>query len=169
MGRVNKRTKSAFADLTGNEREVSAYDIFLNLNNPTEPSSTLLGLISNYRVYIESNRLVIERIGLVEELIMQLRTYENMDDIKISNIRNYIYARAPFYRKDIKTKDVRVIVDSTDIWNVPLDELNSNEEFMNKAKEALREKMKAVIDKNLERLQELNEKISSEMKVGVDD
>jgi hypothetical protein len=163
MGRVNKRTNSAFADLTGNEREVSAYDIFLNLNNPKEPSDKLLGLISNYREYIESNRLLIQRIGLVEELIMQLRTYENMDDIKISNIRNYIYARAPFYRKDIKTKDVRVIVDSTDIWNLSLDELNSNEEFMNKAKQALREKMRVVIDRNFELLQEINQKISAEI------
>jgi hypothetical protein len=143
---------------------VSAYDIFLNLNNPKEPSATLTGLISDYRQYIESNRLVIQRIGLVEELIMQLRTYENMDDIKISNIRNYIYARCPFFRKDIKTKDVRVIVDSTDIWNVPLDELTSNEEFMDKTREALREKMKVIIDNNLVLLKQLNEEISAEMK-----
>lgn len=162
MGRVNKRTKSAFADLTGNEREVSAYDIFLNLNNPKEPSDMLKKLISDYARLIETNRLVFQRIGLVEELIMQLRTYENMDDIKISNIRNYIYARCPFYRKDIKTKDVRVIVDSTDIWNIPVDELASNVEFMEKAKEALREKMREVIDKNLVLLQQLNEKISNE-------
>jgi len=165
MGRVNKRTKCAFADLTGSEREASTYDQFLKFNNSKESSLALKGYLKEYKLFIDSNRLEIERIGIIEELIMQMRVYEIMDNIKISNIRNYIYARCPFYRKDIKTKDVRVIVDSTDIWNLSMDELSTNEEFMNKAKKELREKMNVVILNNMVRLQEIENRIKSEITV----
>jgi hypothetical protein len=161
MGRVNKTIKSAFADLTGSDTRPPAYDAFINSNNPKKPSDRLAAMLNDYKGFVDEHRKQLERISLVEEIIMQLRTYENITDIRLSNVRNYIYGRCPFYRKDIKTKDVRVVIESSDIWDkLSIKELYDNKEFMKRVKASLREKMSEIIEENIDRLQQLNLEIA---------
>ncbi len=54
------------------------------------------------------------KLASLEEIIIQMRIREDLSDIKLTQVREYIYARTPFYRKDKKSKDVRVIVDKVE-------------------------------------------------------
>ena len=69
--------------------------------------------------------------------------------IKLSLVREYLYARYPFYRKGMTTKDIRVIVDKSEFWGENLDILIKNKEFMSKAIEKLQRAMDVEIDNNL--------------------
>jgi hypothetical protein len=67
-------------------------------------------------------------------------------------VREYIYARTPFYRKDKKAKDVRVIVDKVEFQpqvTSGVEILLGNKEFMAKATEKLGQAMDNEIQENL--------------------
>ena len=87
-------------------------------------------------------------------------------DIKLSIVKNYIYARCPFFRRDKSAKDVRIIVDNLEFWTANIKSkknesivkaLLSNEEFMNKARHKLLNQMTYLINENIQLLEKLNE------------
>ena len=79
-----------------------------------------------------------------------MRIREDLSDIKLTQVREYIYARTPFYRKDKKSKDVRVIVDKMEFHpEKDLEILSGNEEFMLKAKMKLAQAMDLEIEENI--------------------
>lgn len=101
-------------------------------------------MISEYAdTYIEIAP-VIERLAKIEEIVLQQRCMKNMK-IKLSILRDYVYARTPFYRRDKSTNDIRVIVSRIDLIypnKIPtLDELYKDENFMADAKTKLSEAM----------------------------
>lgn len=162
MGRVNKKTEGVFVKIFADDDAAPAFENFLKNNNPANPSHNLKKYVKMYRDYVASEGLKLEQISLVEELIMQLRAKEQMTDIKISIVRDYIYARCSFYRKDTTSKDVRVIVDNKEFWNQPIKKLSENEEFMKKAKEKLLKQMNLLIENNISKLAELQAKIEKQ-------
>jgi hypothetical protein len=165
MGRVNKCTKAAFAEIIGTEKTVNEFDLFIKRNNPAKPSAELVELIDEYKTFIDNNRLEIERLGVIEELIMQLRTYENVQGIVLSVVNKYIYARCAFYRKDAKTKDVRTIVGNTEEYGSNVEDLYDKKELMKKAKELLKANMLKVIHNTMERLNDINAKLEARKKL----
>lgn len=83
----------------------------------------------------------VEKMARLEELTLQQRCIGTDDNLKIklSFLREYVYARCPFYRRDKSTKDIRVIVSRVDIIDPTnpspsIDDLEKNEAFMQKAK-----------------------------------
>ena len=79
-----------------------------------------------------------------------MRIREDLSDIKLTQVREYIYARTPFYRKDKKSKDVRVIVDKIEFHpEEDLEILSGNKEFMIKAKMKLAQAMDLEIEENI--------------------
>jgi hypothetical protein len=95
---------------------------------------------------------VFEQLATLEEIIMQMRIRENLEDIKLSQVREYIYARTPFYRKDKKSKDVRVIVNKVEFYpesDGNLEILFSDVVFMEKAKYKLVQAMDSEIAENI--------------------
>jgi hypothetical protein len=94
-----------------------------------------------------------EQLASLEEVIMQMRIREDLSNIKLSLVRDYIYARTPFYRKDKKAKDVRVIVSKLDlqpeVTATGIEILLRNKEFMDKAQTKLYEAMTLEIEENL--------------------
>ena len=62
------------------------------------------------------------------------RAKNNIRDIKISLVREYIYVRMNCYRPNIATKDVRGIVGTTSQYGDNVEALFENAEFMEKAK-----------------------------------
>lgn len=103
-------------------------------------------IISEYSdTYVEIAH-VVERLAKIEEIVLQQRCMkeENMK-IKLSILREYVYARTPFFRRDKSTKDIRVLVSRTDLVygdRIPtLDELYEDKDFMDKAKTKLIEAM----------------------------
>jgi hypothetical protein len=153
MGRVNKLTEGVFTELVGTSTQISKYDEFIN-NIGVNPSKDLKDLKKDYENMIGQNKINFEKIAKLEEVILQIRSRDSImtghkDDIKLSLVREYLYARYPFYRKGMATKDVRIIVDKSEFWGEDLNILMKNKEFMSKATEKLVKAMNSDIEDNL--------------------
>jgi len=151
MGRINKLTEGVFAEMVGTSKQISKHDEFLN--NIDSKSKNLKNLRKDYENMIGSNKNLFIKLAKLEETILQIRAKESMmtgqtDLIKLSLVREYLYARYPFYRKEMTTKDIRVIVDKSEFWGDNTDILIKNKEFMSKAIEKLQKAMDAEIDNN---------------------
>ena len=102
------------------------------------------------RVY-DSIQYKIEHLALIEEGILQRRCLlEKPLKIKLSFMREYVYARCPFYRRDKGTKDIRVLVSRIDLIfptnpNPHLNDLYLNDEFMDMAKAKLIQAMSDIV------------------------
>lgn len=152
MGRVNKLTDGVFADLVGTSKEIDKYDEFLNCID--SKSKSLKNLKKEYEIMTGSNKKLFNKLAKLEEIILQIRAKESMvnggtEELKLSLVRDYLYARYPFYRKGMTTKDIRVIVDKSEFWGDDLDRLTKNNEFMTKAVEKLEKVMSVEIDYNV--------------------
>ena len=151
MGRINKTIDGVFVDIVGSSSELSGYDQFLNQGTKT-PSRELKKLTDDYKSLITKHRQVFEQLASLEEIIMQLRIRENLGDIKLSQVREYVYARTPFYRKDKVSKDVRVIVEKIEFYPEGMEDINNlfgNQEFMDTAKYKLAKSIDAEISENV--------------------
>jgi hypothetical protein len=151
MGRINKTIDGVFVDIVGDNSKLSGYDQFLNQGG-NKPSRELNELTNDYKSLITKHREVFEQLASLEEIIMQLRIRENLGDIKLSQVREYVYARTPFYRKDKVTKDVRVIVDKMEFYPEGGSDINillGNEDFVERAKYRLAQAMDNEIEENI--------------------
>lgn len=150
MGRVNKSIEGVFTDLIGGPNEISSYEVFLR-DQPTDTKSNdLKGYIENYKTIVTRNKNQFYKLAMLEEIIMQMRIKENLDGIKLTRVREYIYARCPFYRREKTAKEIRVIVDNAEFWKEDVDQLMYNKEFMNKARTKLSVAMEKEIQQNIE-------------------
>ncbi len=137
--------------MVGTSKEISKYDEFVNNIDPK--SKSLKNLRRDYENMTGSNKNLFNKLAKLEETILQIRAKESMmtgqtDLIKLSLVREYLYARYPFYRKGMTTKDIRVIVDKSEFWGEDLNILVKNKEFMSKAIDKLSKAMDVEIDKN---------------------
>lgn len=150
MGRVNKLTDGVFTGIVGNASEVSTYDRFINLQGDLTNSGESDALLKNYQTLVTENKTVFEQLASLEEMIMQLRSRDNIgEDFKLSIVREYIYARTPFFRRDKGTKDIRVIVGLTEFYGDNMFNLMGNEEFVDKAITKLTDAMNQEIGANI--------------------
>ena len=153
MGRVNKLTEGVFTELVGTSTQISKYDEFIN-NIGNKPSKDLKTLKTSYTGMITNLKNTFSKLALLEETILQIRSRDEImtgsaDGIKLSLVREYLYARYPFYRKGMTTKDIRVIVDKSEFWGEDTNILIKNKEFMTKAKDKLVVAMNEIINENL--------------------
>jgi hypothetical protein len=151
MGRVNKLTDGVFVDIVGTAKEINLYTEFLN--NIDSKSKNLKSLRKEYDALTGQNKNLFEKLAKLEEVIMQIRAKESImtgpSEVKLSLVREYLYARYPFYRKGMLTKDIRVIVDKSEFWGDNLNVLLKNKEFMSKATDKLSKAMDEEINSNL--------------------
>jgi hypothetical protein len=155
MARINKYTEGVFTDIVGDQNSIPSYDRFLNVQNDLNPPTGELKKISErYRKQIIKQKVGFEKLAKMEELIMQLRTRDNLKsgDIKLNILREYVYARIPFYRTDKDTKDVRVLIDSYEMFGNDIDSLYGSKELMLLSMEKLKLAMDKVINENLNNL-----------------
>lgn len=150
MGRVNKSIEGVFTDLVGGPNEISSYEVFLREQPRDTKSNDLKSYIDNYKKIVDKNRSQFHKLAMLEEIIMQMRIRENMEGIKLTRVREYIYARCPFYRREKTAKEIRVIVDNAEFWKDPVDQLMYNKEFMTKAKTKLISAMDKEIHQNIQ-------------------
>lgn len=152
MGRINKTIDGVFIDIVGSPTEISTYDQFIQHGDGLKSSKELDRATHLYTESIVSMKQSFERLAALEEIIMQMRIRENLEDIKLCLVREYIYARVPFYRKGTKSKDIRVIVDNLEFHpeaTTNLDILFGNEDFMEKAKNKLIQAIDVEIAENV--------------------
>jgi hypothetical protein len=155
MPRENKLTEGVFTGIVGTRERISSYDLFLE--TMTKKNSPELAKWSKkYRDHINKNKVRFQNLAKLEEVIMQLRSKETLlENIKLSLVREYIYARALFYREGKGTKDIRVIVDKTDIYGDDLNGLLKNKEFMSKAVNKLQVAMDKEIAENVRTIENI--------------
>jgi hypothetical protein len=165
MGRVNKKNEGVFVDLMGTDEKYSAFDVFINSNNPETMSTELETYVRDYKTIVEKHRKEFNKLSVLEEIIMQLRSRENLD-IKLSiagggsnGTNMYVYARTHFYRKEKVAKDIRVVVDPLEFWQDKIkdsvEDLRKNKEFMNRATEKL---VRAMDEEIIMRVNKINKK-----------
>lgn len=155
MGRFNKTIDGVFVDIVGTPTEMSKYEKFINYDNSRRGNPELRDMVKRYRAEIKKGQTLFERLARLEEIIMQLRSAENLDNIKLSVVKDYVYARIPFYRIGKVSKDIRVIVDKLEFWNKSEAELLQDAKFMALAEKRLIEAMDKEIDKNIEKLRRI--------------
>jgi hypothetical protein len=110
MGKIKKNTEGVFTTIIGSSVEVPAYEQFIQMGEELDTSKELKRLGDSYRKLINENKDTFRKLALLEELIMQMRAKENISEIKLSLVREYVYARCTFFRKDRDVKDIRVIL-----------------------------------------------------------
>lgn len=152
MPRENKLTEGVFTGIVGTREKISSYDKFLNVNVDLsiKHSPELIKYCKKYKDVITKNKQKFQNLAKLEEVIMQLRSKETLlENMKFSLVREYIYARALFYRDGKGTKDIRVIVEKTDTVGSDLNLLSKTESFVEKAKRKLEEAMDKEIQENI--------------------
>ena len=158
MGRVNKLTSGVFTDIIGNEEEKPDFIRFIDAqSNLQKPKTDLKSYLSKYKKIIEENRSIFDELGLIETIIMQMRSRDNIqtDDIKLNIVREYIYARIPFHRNDKEGKDIRVIVGMVENYGSDVTKLYDNTDLMTIAKNRLTWAMNNHITDNIQKLGKL--------------
>lgn len=165
MGRTNKVTSGVFSELVGNSKKISSYDEFINnqisdevideLKNSYLHSQDLdkeyVKYTEEYKSLINKTKTTFFKLSKLEEVLLQMRSLIglNNDNIKLSVVREYIYARTPFYRSDKDAKDIRIINGLTEFYGDDMDNLIGNKEFMSKAKDKLSDAMVTEIRNNI--------------------
>ena len=152
MGRVNKTISGVFIDIVGTSNEISQYQQFINQGGDLNDDPQVREYLSIYTHMINNNKEIFEQLASLEEIIMQKRIQLDLSDIKLSKVRDYVYARTPFYRKNNSAKDIRVIVDKMEFYpqcDGDLTILFGNQEFMERAKVKLASAMETEIANNI--------------------
>lgn len=144
MRKSENQIEGVFIGIVESQEKKAAFNVFIETNRAKDDNPVINTLVDAYQRTVENNQRIIEKLAAQEEIILQTRCRENLKTIKIAVIREYIYARSPFYRRDKKAKDIRVIVDKAEFWN---DDLVNDEEFMTKAKEKVLQAMDKEIEK----------------------
>ena len=149
MGRFNATIDGVFTDLV-EVGQIPSYDKFVNYGNDIKPSKELKKFTTEYKNMVKMFGPTIEKLATMEEIIMQMRAKENIEDLKLSLVRDYVYARSPFYRRGKTSKDIRVIVDKSEFWEFTnVDDLLNNKDFMDKAISKLTKAMDGEIKNNI--------------------
>ena len=156
MGRFNKATEGVFTDIVGGGTQIASYDSFINYGTDLKNSKELKKYTKQYTDLIMENKNTFLKLSKLEEVIMQQRSMENIDDIKLSLVREYIYARCPFYRKGKLSKDIRVIVDKSEFYEDSIEDLPKNKAFMDRAIEKLKKAMMTEIKENIHELEKIS-------------
>ena len=153
MARVNKNTAGAFTYIVGTETEISLYDTFMNIQSSLKkPTNELKEFIGQYKTIITNNKVMFENLSELENIIMQIRTRDNLTekDIKFNVVREYIYARVPFHRLDKESKDFRAIVGLTEFHGDNIDKMYDDKEFMSKTMKKMKDGMTVIINQNID-------------------
>jgi hypothetical protein len=149
MGRFNATIDGVFTDLV-EVGQIPSYEKFVNYGNDLKPSKELKKFTTEYKNLTKVFGPTVEKLATLEEIIMQMRSKENIEDLKLSLVREYVYARSPFFRRGKSSKDIRVIVDKCEFWEFNnVDDLLNNKDFMDKAIIKLTKAMDSEIKNNI--------------------
>lgn len=149
MGRFNQTIDGVFTDLV-EVGQIPSYDKFVNYGNDIKPSKDLKKFTTEYKNLVKVFGPTVEKLATLEEIIMQMRAKETVEDVKLSIVRDYLYARCSFFRRGKLSKDIRVIVDKAEFWEAKtIEDLANNKDFMDKAISKLTKAMETEIKNNV--------------------
>ena len=106
-----------------------------------------------YEEMVEKYKSPVHMVAHLESIVLQLRKFERITDIKLGIQEDLVFARCAFFRNDKGANDIRAYIGTTSVYGTNLDELYSNEDFMYKAEVSLQKKMKEKIRENIKRFE----------------
>lgn len=168
MARNNRLIDVVFSNLVGTDERVSQYDKFLSTDKVLgiEETDDIKDAKRLYSSIIRNNKTVFDELAKLEESIVQLRCREQvLKEFKLSLVREYIYARALFFRPGREVKDIRVVVGRTNVYGEDLQDLMFNGDFMTIARAKLSEAMDNEITENKYYIRNLKTKYGEKMLV----
>lgn len=168
MARNNRLIEVVFSNVIGNDERVSQYEKFLTTDKALgiEETEDIKDAKALYASIIKNNKTVLDELAKLEESIVQLRCREQvLKEFKLSKVREYIYARALFFRPGREVKDIRVVVGRTDVYGEDLQDLMFNGDFMTIARAKLSEAMDYEITENKYYIRNLKTKYGKKMLV----
>jgi len=129
------------------------------IDSPDDPASPdFKKCVELYKRLVVDTQTNLEYLAKLEEIITQIRCQElAFKEIKLSEVRGYIYARAPFFQFGSNKKDIRVTVGKTVDYGEDLSVLLEDDQFVRNAKKKLVGKMSLEITANLMYIEEFEE------------
>lgn len=149
MGRNNLVLKTVFSHLYKTDNK--SYEDFLSVDSQLNLSDDgeVNELKQIYRKLAIESEEAIKIVSKIEELIIQLRCRQLIrQNIRLSQVREYIYARSIFYRAEKDIKDIRVVVSKISDVPIFINDLENDEFFINLAVQ----KLEAAMDIEIEKL-----------------
>lgn len=155
MNKNLKHVNGVFTKIVGANKQLNEFERFLN-DGPIKMSPVLSKMTGRYKEFVTNWKSKFDSVSLLEETILQLRAKENIKEIKLNIVQGeYIYARSPFLRKGMSTKDVRVIVGRISEDGDDLNLLEKDIQFMESAKRSIQVAMDKQIAENRNELNKL--------------
>lgn len=150
MPKNNIISITAFTDLLKSYNEFIKKDEELNIDD-----YTLNKHKRDYMLKVNEINNDLSELERIEKLLIQLRCKELISkEIRLTVLRDYIYARTIFYRPDKETNEIRVIVGKTNILGSDIDKLYRDVEFMKLCMDKLIESMNIEITNTIKELTE---------------
>lgn len=150
----NKLTKGVFINIMSGD--IDNLTKFLNEQKSLKKGTKVIPFHKEFKSIVQDHMDTFDKLSMLEEIILQDRAINNMDEIKFSTVRDYIYARTDFFRNEKFTKDIRVIVakisDVTDNGD-DLDMVYKDQRFIEVAKSKLIDSMKKELNKSITNFQ----------------
>lgn len=155
MGRENVLNDGVFTKIVGTREKLSGYQQFIDYGKRfANGNSELVEFTGKYIDLVDKIKPSIEELSKVEEIVMQMRALENLEqNVKYSiggRNNEYIYAYALFYRHDHIKKDIREIVGKTEVYGTEMEEFPGNLDLSNRAITSLERAMERVIQENVD-------------------
>ena len=155
MSKSTNLSDDVFANILTNQEKFLNAEKILGI----EESPDIKKCKEMYSMIISEHRDAIELLAKIEEIINQLRCRQIAEkSFKLSQVRGYIYARAPFYRLGKEVNDIRVVVGKTETYGENLDILFKNKKFVSQAKDKLLLAIDKQLAENVDFLGKLTEK-----------
>ena len=147
MGQYNMYLESPFNGLSNRPEVISGLGTVLKSDIIQDEFERL------YHEGLKKMDVPIKRMAGLEEILLQLRTKNNIRDIKFGVQGEQIFARCPFYRTDTDNKHLKVYMGSINLHGGDLDTLSKNPIFIEEAKYKLTNKMSELINTNIEKFE----------------
>jgi hypothetical protein len=152
---MKKITNGVFTPIIETSSRKSSFECFIN-NIGNENGPLLNSLLEQYKEHIYEHEELFNQLAYLEELIIQIKIRENMDDIKLFIVRDYIYARTTFFTKEKERSEIRTIVDRLDKYpDKTIEDLNKDTFFMSMVSKKLKTMMDIEIEKNVKVVSEV--------------
>ena len=157
MTNPKKATHGVMIDVLPKGTNISSFEKFIKIDDVYDiDDKDYISYKQEYEQLINDNKLIFKKILLLEQLIIQNRCFQTVhQSIKLYIVRDYIYAKALFYRHDNEVDDIRIVAGKLEEYGDNIEELLKNDKFMDIAYDKLYDAMEKEILKTEEEVKQL--------------
>lgn len=118
--KINQKRKnkelvtSLLGQFMSNKSEPGTSRFINDLKNEVASDTLLHSYCLGFTEITKTIMPILNSMEMMEEIIMQLRAIDTLLVVKLFVFGDYIYARAPFFRRNRRSKELRVIICKTE-------------------------------------------------------